>query len=86
MKSNSSSSDRGWPRAGAVVARGLAGAVALASRRPDVRVHVFAPDWKSVDRARAELEARGLVGRVHVWHRAAAGVVRRVIRAGRAAA
>ena len=62
-----------------VVKEGLEAALRLAAERPELTIDVFEPDWRRVDRAREIVEARGLVGRVHVWHRSAAEVARRVM-------
>lgn len=62
-----------------VVKEGLAAALRLASERPELTIDVFEPDWRRVDRAREIVESRGLPGRVHVWHRSAAEVARRVM-------
>lgn len=62
-----------------LVMEGLAAALRLASERPELSIDVFERSWRDVDRAREIVEARGLRGRVHVWHRAAADVARRVM-------
>ena len=52
-------------------ARGVRDAIRLAGRNPQSLVHLFAPSWARVDRARAALARRGLQSRVSVHHRAA---------------
>ncbi len=75
MESLGVTSGGGWgvrARIAGVGSIGMLLAVAAANR--NARVEVFAADWATVDRVRAEAEALGLGDRVHVHHEASARV------------
>jgi hypothetical protein len=62
-----------------MVFNGVNAALGMAAERPGVKIDVFEATWRDVDRGREVVEARGLGGRVHVWHVSAAELARRVI-------